>query len=380
MARDVISVIIPVYRVENYLYQCLASIAAQSYESLEILCVDDCGGDGSLAIAEDFVRQDSRFKIIRQPRNLGVAEARNTGLERSTGKYVSFVDADDWLHPRMLEKMHDAIDAYHLDSVWIKWLYYLEDQERLVYDANHHYNHFSEGFIDIEIRDLADYPTVTWNKLYNREFLVRNGLKYPKALLYEDNEFFFKCFCLSPRTYLLDEYLYNYRKRPDFIMHLSNAGSSGRADSLCDVARNCMAFLKQRGMFEKHAADLLDFIGQQIESFVFCRHYKEDLIKGIQTVLAEFGFPDTCRTAKRYAFFNAVHHYRPSRYIPGFAIPMSTMEKIIPFKTLRYWFMVYCLKNDGIIYEDMIDYQSPPEQRIVFTPTVSFRPVTVQPV
>ena len=97
-----ISVIVPVYNVEQYLPRCVESILAQTYENLEILLVDDGAKDGSGAICDAYARQDERVKVIHKE-NGGLSSARNAGIDASTGEYLSFVDSDDWIEPDMYE-------------------------------------------------------------------------------------------------------------------------------------------------------------------------------------------------------------------------------------------------------------------------------------
>ena len=98
MNRPVISIIVPVYNVAPFLSRCLDSLVGQTYENLEIICVDDGSTDGSAAILDACAAKDSRIKVIHQE-NAGVSVARNRGLDAATGEFVTFVDADDWLEP-----------------------------------------------------------------------------------------------------------------------------------------------------------------------------------------------------------------------------------------------------------------------------------------
>ena len=95
------SIIVPIYKVEKYVSQCIESILAQTYKDFEILCVDDCGNDGSIKIVENFAQTDSRIKILYQDKNRGVAAARNLALENAQGEFLLCVDSDDWI-----EKIH----------------------------------------------------------------------------------------------------------------------------------------------------------------------------------------------------------------------------------------------------------------------------------
>ena len=99
-----ISVIVPVYNVEKYLRQCLDSIVAQTYRDLEIILVDDGSIDASGAICDEYAVRDSRIKVVHQP-NRGLSSARNTGLDLVSGEYTFFIDSDDWIHEKALERL-----------------------------------------------------------------------------------------------------------------------------------------------------------------------------------------------------------------------------------------------------------------------------------
>ena len=103
-----ISVVLPVYNVEEYLRQCLDSLANQTFEDFEVICVNDGSGDSSLSILEEYASEDERFKIISQE-NKGLSGARNTGMDYIKGKYTIFVDSDDWLELNALEKLYNKI-------------------------------------------------------------------------------------------------------------------------------------------------------------------------------------------------------------------------------------------------------------------------------
>ena len=102
-----ISVIIPVYNIQQHLRECLDSVLGQSYPHLQVICVDDGSTDESPAILAQYAQKDNRVQVIRQ-QNAGPGAARNTGLEAATGEYVIFLDSDDWFEPDFLEKMVDT--------------------------------------------------------------------------------------------------------------------------------------------------------------------------------------------------------------------------------------------------------------------------------
>ena len=109
-----VSVIIPVYNVEPYLKQCMDSVVGQTLKDIEIICVDDGSTDGSLDILKEYATEDSRIQIIEQ-KNAGAGAARNNGMRHATGKYLSFLDSDDFFEPRMLEKAYDLAEKDQAD-------------------------------------------------------------------------------------------------------------------------------------------------------------------------------------------------------------------------------------------------------------------------
>ena len=130
--KDKITVIIPVYNVENYLERCLKSILYNTYTNLEIICVNDGSTDESGKILKTLEREDVRIILLEQ-NNQGVAAARNLGVKKSTGKYITFVDGDDYLKNDYIEKMYDLAEKESLDMV-ISGLTYVDESGKVIYD------------------------------------------------------------------------------------------------------------------------------------------------------------------------------------------------------------------------------------------------------
>ena len=116
MEQALISVIVPVYKVEAFLPKCVNSILNQTYKNLEILLVDDGSPDGSGALCDAYARQDSRVRVIHK-KNGGLSDARNAGIEAAAGDYLAFVDSDDWLEPDTYEVMLSAAERHHTQLV-----------------------------------------------------------------------------------------------------------------------------------------------------------------------------------------------------------------------------------------------------------------------
>ena len=117
MSGPLVSIVVPVYNVESYIEECLQSVCSQTYENLEIICVDDVGNDRSMDVVRSFAVKDCRIKIIEHDKNKGLAEARNTGLEHVSGDYVFFLDSDDWLVDDAIEKLLSSAMTNNADVV-----------------------------------------------------------------------------------------------------------------------------------------------------------------------------------------------------------------------------------------------------------------------
>lgn len=207
-----ISVIIPVYCVENYIKDCIQSVVNQSFKgSLECVIVDDCSSDNSWDIVEDVVKNyegDIVFKLIRHNKNKGVSEARNAGLKHSTGDYVYFLDSDDTITVKCLETLSQSLKDYSYDFVF----------------ANHNYIGDYEFSIPLRIPlgPIKNAATIrkyfrdgwfilAWNKLINRQFLLRNNLFFEEGLIHEDELWSFKLACVAGSIYVLNDRTYNYK-------------------------------------------------------------------------------------------------------------------------------------------------------------------------
>ncbi|MEA2468712.1 MAG: CDP-glycerol glycerophosphotransferase, partial [Thermoleophilaceae bacterium] len=179
-----ISVVVPIYNVEPYLEECLASIAGQTFGDLEVVMVDDGSHDRSPEIAERFAARDGRFRLIRQP-NGGLGNARNTGIEAATGEFLAFVDSDDYLAPEAYELLLGALDETGSD--------FATGNVRRLQSAGQRQVHFlAEAFAKTRLAThVAEYPAlladrVAWNKLFRRSFWDAQGRKFPEGVLNED--------------------------------------------------------------------------------------------------------------------------------------------------------------------------------------------------
>lgn len=180
MNTPLVSVIIPIYNVESYLVQCIDSVLAQTYRNLEIILVDDGSPDKSPEICDKYAVKDSRIKVIHKI-NEGLSSARNDGIDVSKGKYLFFLDADDYLASECIEKLVEAsqngalpISGYILD---------FSDEDKLieVQQAYGEYSNIKDYFNDF-YKMFATKFNFVWGKLYKTDIIKNNGLKFRQGI------------------------------------------------------------------------------------------------------------------------------------------------------------------------------------------------------
>lgn len=242
------SIIIPVYNVEKYLPACLDSVLGQSFQDWEAICVNDGSTDGSAVVLQDFAARDRRIKVVDQP-NAGTATARNTGLRMAQGDYIFFLDSDDWLESDSLEilagKLHgedilcfsgkryfESTGDYHPADVLPEKTY-----ERGM-------DYYNENAL--LRRDFAFVCVVL--RVYNREFLMRNGLFFDDDITYEDNLWVPITFSFAQTVTVIPDVLYIYRIREGSKMQ--EVSLERKMDMLKVADRLAAFFIPQKG-FDK---------------------------------------------------------------------------------------------------------------------------------
>ena len=213
-----ISVIVPVYNTESYLRQCIDSILNQTFEDIEIICVNDGSTDGSLDILTDFEKRDTRVKVYTQE-NQGVGVARNRGLEYACGEYMYFMDSDDYLNDNALEDVLDIIEEKDADFVMFKIRNFDEDAGESI-DDDYYTMPYLRDAVGDETFNYSDVSKMGLRLcvcppgiLFNHEFI--RDIRFPEGLLFEDNVFFTEALFKAKRIVFYDEFLYNRRKHTE---------------------------------------------------------------------------------------------------------------------------------------------------------------------
>lgn len=208
-----ISVVVPIYNVEGYIEECLRSILKQTYKDLEILCIDDCTLDNSMAIVRKYAQKDNRIKIIVHKENRGLGGARNTGIIHAKGEYICFIDSDDYIEPTMLEEMHTAITTHDVDAV-VCGVRRFSGSNTLAIESGFHYlKNCRSGIYDIQNSklELINMWPSAWNKLYITNRIRKHQCCFPERLLYEDHFFYYNYFFNIRKFYYVNKPFYCYR-------------------------------------------------------------------------------------------------------------------------------------------------------------------------
>ncbi len=199
-----ISVIVPVYRVEKYLERCVNSILSQTLIDLEVILVDDGSPDGCGALCDAYALKDNRIKVIHK-KNGGLSDARNAGLEAATGEYIMFVDGDDYIHPRMAEHLSQAVEQTQADVAFCG-IDFFEDQV-----------HIEETTGEFRVYDvwkeMAENPEFSvCNRLFRRQRF--ENIRFPVGRLFEDQFVIFKLL-RNAKVVCTDDKMYYYFQRYD---------------------------------------------------------------------------------------------------------------------------------------------------------------------
>ena len=211
-----ITIIVPVYNVENYLPQCLDSLINQTLREIEIICINDGSTDNSLNILQQYAKLDKRIKVIDKE-NEGVSTARNTGLENSNGEYIMFVDGDDYVDNKICEKLYTKMTDINADLVIITMHKAFNTHNSFkIYKSKTPYNS-DDTFIFYDYPDiLSDSYATVWGKLFKK-----NSLKFHEELRRAGDAVFFWSYCIkyNPKIAFINEPLYYYLQRPTSIVH-----------------------------------------------------------------------------------------------------------------------------------------------------------------
>lgn len=259
--KELISVIVPVYNMEQYLERCVNSIRQQTYEDLEIILVDDGSTDCSPQMCDAYAEQDVRIKVVHK-QNGGLSDARNAGLAVATGMYIGYVDSDDWIEPQMYEKLYYACVAHEAQIAICRYAKMYQDGT-ITGGTNEVVPLSREELLQIYICDNSEYTIYNsvWSKLFHRDLV--DGVLFPVGRNSEDIVYTTKAFCKTSKAVYVDECLYNY--------------VLDRADSIMNVKAEERMFRDEIPFWKEHIACIREQVSEEMGDLAAYHFYRRML-------------------------------------------------------------------------------------------------------
>lgn len=236
--NDIISIIVPIYNVDQYLDKCINSIINQTYKNIEIILIDDGSTDNSLTICNNYSKQDSRIKVIHKE-NGGLSDARNKGIEIAKGEYITFIDSDDYVDLDYVEILYNTITKYEAD-ISISTHRILFPNKTVDKYTFEEYVSTKEEILDKLLYDDG-IDTSAWGKLY-KKFLFKD-IRFPKGRLFEDAATTYKLIDNANKIAVYSKPTYNYVIRENSI---SNVGFSEKKLDLIKSTQEMTDYIRAR--------------------------------------------------------------------------------------------------------------------------------------
>ena len=255
-----VSVILPVYNVEKYLKQCLDTIVGQTLKEIEILCVDDGSTDDSVQILKEYEQKDHRIKVLSQ-KNAGAGAARNLGLRHASGKYLSFLDSDDFFEPDMLETAYEQAERYQAEMVVFRSNQYLTEKDE--YKETPWTLRMQELPPDAPFgrRQMTDnifkvFVGWAWDKLFLKSFVDEKNLTFQEQRTSNDLLFVFSAVALAKKIAVTDKILAHQRRDAKDSLSKTREKSWDCFYKALTALRERM---KQEGIFEEVEKDFINY-------------------------------------------------------------------------------------------------------------------------
>lgn len=301
-----ISVIIPCYNAEKYINKCLDSVLNSTLKDIEVIVINDGSKDSTLNIIKSY--KDKRIVLIDKE-NAGVAMARNDGLKKATGEYITFIDSDDYIEPTAYEEMYNKAKELNLDLIAC--------DVKMIYPNK-------EVIIDSKIKDnstnkelMIDAYAAIWNKLFKKELI--NGLEFSKGInLCEDVEFLYKVYSRVKKVGSIQKPFYNYIQRPNSLTYVYDE----KIYHAIKVADSIMDYYKKNKLFDKYRDEL---------EYTYIRYTYGTFIKRLAKTKDKKKYNEGVKFAKEKVLEN-FPNYKKNKYInnkSGKSIYFKHFNKLI---------------------------------------------------
>lgn len=268
-----ISVIIPVYNEEKHLRQCLNSAVNQTMRDIEIICVDDCSDDASLKILQDFAAKDERIIVICLKKHKQQGGARNAALDVAKGKYICFIDADDYVSPDYCEYLLKTMQTSGADVVIADIENYtLSDDKKLINLKNHFDKIYAlcnqeQGLLPFSLNDGRILRTGAVAKLFKAEIINRFKMRFPENVIQEDEAFYWYYMSQVGKVYAADKKIYYRLVHDNSTMYNRNVNNQRQTDFL-NVLADIYRFLKQNNLLAKYKQAYSAYFNRMVRGIV----------------------------------------------------------------------------------------------------------------
>lgn len=247
-----ISVIVPIYKVEDFLHKCVDSIINQTYQDLEIILVDDGSPDNCGYICDEYAKKDSRIKVIHK-KNGGLSDARNAGMDIATGDYISFIDSDDYIEENMYECMLNNLITENAD-ICICGYKVVDYDGKIIKKISQHNKVLIKDEAFFQLMEGNVFYAIMCNKLFSNRIFKNKELRFPVGKIHEDEFLIHYIYGECNKICVLEASLYNYISRDSSIMH-SQRKSNKEYDTVEMYLDRAYYFHKNN--YENYAAQLM---------------------------------------------------------------------------------------------------------------------------
>ncbi len=237
-----LSIIVPIYNVEKYLSRCVESLLNQTLENIQIILVNDGSTDNSGKIAKVYAEKNPDKILYLEKENGGLSDARNYGMPFATGKYIAFLDSDDYIEKNAYEEMYSKACEGNYDYVESDFIWEYPNKRKI--DKMVNYRNKKEMLTNVRV--------VAWNKLIKREIIEKNKLQFPKGLRYEDVEFTYKLIPHLKSMGYVDKAFVHYIQRENSIANVQNE----RTAEIFTILDNVIEYYKDNGLYEEYKEEL----------------------------------------------------------------------------------------------------------------------------
>lgn len=279
----VLSVIIPVYNSSHFIKRCIQSVINQSFKNIELIIVDDNSTDNTIAIVQEIIPSHPNADIVRTTGGNGAGGARNIGIKKAKGSYISFVDSDDWIDSMMFEKMINVISKNNAEiaicGVMTEFDNYRLAQIRYKYELEN----IIDGDFALELlsrntnQDISISPVV-WNKIYSSSFLLENEIEFISNSYNEDDAFTFTCFLNAKKIVLTPNTYYHYFQRESSNTH---SFSKKHIIDLVKAFSHIKNYMEKRNIFETYNMNYYSFF-EKCLAFVINNLLEQEKDKKLQ--------------------------------------------------------------------------------------------------